>query len=115
MGRQPAGGNSRWDGKHIGWPRCNRGLAGGLGRRGMYLDLCGRRVPFQALESSSFTGFLSSYAPQLLPRVPWRDVPEAGGIAAALPHATTIVAAVCNEGVVLASDRRATAGSMISK
>jgi proteasome beta subunit len=81
----------------------------------MYLDLCGRRVPFQALESSSFTGFLSSYAPQLLPGPSWQDVPEASGIAAALPHATTIVAAVCDEGVVLASDRRATAGNMISK
>jgi proteasome beta subunit len=32
-----------------------------------------------------------------------------------LPHATTIVAAVCDRGVVLAGDRRATAGSMISK
>jgi len=81
----------------------------------MYLDLCGQRVPFQALESSSFAGFLSSYAPQLLPGMSWPDVPAAGDIAAALPHATTIVAAVCDEGVVLASDRRATAGNMISK
>jgi proteasome beta subunit len=32
-----------------------------------------------------------------------------------LPHATTIVAAVCDHGVVLAGDRRATAGSMIAK
>lgn len=81
----------------------------------MYLDLCGRRVPFQALESSSFAGFLSSYAPQLLPGMSWQDFPEANDIAAALPHATTIVAVACEEGVVLASDRRATAGSMISK
>src|ERR1700758_2755731 len=81
----------------------------------MYLDLCGQRVPFQALESSSFAGFLSSYAPQLLPGR-WGPVAPAGGVmAAALPHATTIVAAVCDEGVVLASDRRATAGNMISK
>ena len=72
----------------------------------MYWDLGGRRVPFQALESSSFTGFLSSYAPQLLP---------GAGLPDTLPHATTIVAVVCQEGVVLASDRRATAGSMISK
>ena len=81
----------------------------------MYLDLCGRRVPFQALESSSFAQFLSSYVPQLLPGASWRDVPEGSDIAAALPHATTIVAVTCDEGVVLASDRRATAGSMISK
>src|SRR6202034_3817101 len=32
-----------------------------------------------------------------------------------LPHATTIVAAVCERGVVMAGDRRATAGNMISK
>jgi len=81
----------------------------------MYLDLCGQRVPFQALDSSSFTELLSSYAPQLLPGRSWPGVPEASGIAAALPHATTIVAVACEEGVVLASDRRATAGSMISK
>jgi proteasome beta subunit len=81
----------------------------------MYVDLCGRRVPFQASGSSSFAGFLSSYAPQLLPGASWRDFPEASGPAGALPHATTIVAAVYAEGVVLASDRRATAGNMISK
>jgi proteasome beta subunit len=81
----------------------------------MYLDLCGRRVPFQALESSSFTGLLSSYAPQLLPGGSLRDFPAAKGAADALPHGTTIVAAVFDEGVVLASDRRATAGNLISK
>ena len=81
----------------------------------MYMDLGGRRVPFQALGSSSFAGFLSSYAPQLLPGGSLRDFAGAGGTAGALTHATTIVAVVCDEGVVLASDRRATAGSMISK
>jgi proteasome beta subunit len=81
----------------------------------MYLDLCGRRVPFQALGSSSFAEFLSSYAPQLLPGMSWRDFPAANDLAVTLPHATTIVAVACEEGVVLASDRRATAGSMISK
>jgi proteasome beta subunit len=81
----------------------------------MYLDLCGRRVPVQALESSSFTGFLSSYAPQLLPGGWWQDFPVASDTAGALPHGTTIVAVVCDAGVVLASDRRATAGNVISK
>ena len=81
----------------------------------MYVDLHGRRVPFEALRSSSFAGFLSSYAPQLLPGRSLRDWTGASGTAAALTHATTIVAVVCDEGVVLASDRRATAGSMISK
>jgi proteasome beta subunit len=81
----------------------------------MYLDPHGRRVPFQASGSSSFAGFLSSYAPQLLPGWSLRDVAGASGTADALTHATTIVAVVCDEGVVLASDRRATAGNMISK
>lgn len=81
----------------------------------MYLDLYGRRVPFQAFGSSSFTRFLSSYAPQLLPGGSLRGLPQASGTAGALPHATTIVAVACDEGVVLASDRRATAGNMISK
>jgi proteasome beta subunit len=81
----------------------------------MYVDLHGRRVPFQSLESSSFAGFLSAYAPQLLPGGSLRDFPEANGTAGALTHATTIVAVVCDEGVVLASDRRATAGNLISK
>jgi proteasome beta subunit len=66
----------------------------------------------------SFTHFLSSYAPELLPA---RDLgPLAGGSAAAdviknLPHATTIVAAATSSGVVMAGDRRATAGNMIVK
>ena len=81
----------------------------------MYLDMCGRRVPFRALGSSSFAELLSWYAPQLLPGASLRDFPEASDLVGALPHATTVVAVVCDEGVVLASDRRATAGSMISK
>jgi proteasome beta subunit len=36
-------------------------------------------------------------------------------VIAGLPHATTLVAAVCEHGVVFAGDRRATAGSMIAK
>ena len=81
----------------------------------MYVDMCGRPVPLQALESSSFTGFLSSYAPQLLPGGSLRDFTGANGTADALPHGTTIVAAVFDGGVLLASDRRATAGNLISK
>jgi proteasome beta subunit len=81
----------------------------------MYVDLCGRRVPFQALESSSFSGFLSSYAPQLLPGRSLPGLPGGTDAIGTLPHATTIVAMVCDGGVMLASDRRATAGNMISK
>ena len=81
----------------------------------MYFDLCGRHVPFQALESSSFAGFLSSYAPQLLPVRSLPDFPGASGMLGPLPHATTLVAVVRQGGVVLAGDRRATAGNLISK
>ena len=81
----------------------------------MYLELCGRRVSFQASGSSSFAEFLSSHAPQLLPGGSSLAFPETSGTARALAHATTITAVVCDEGVVLASDRRATAGNVISK
>jgi len=72
------------------------------------------------LQTSSFADFLASYSPGLLPgRSPGPGVPagDAGGGQAIrdLTHATTIVAATCEHGVVLAGDRRATAGSMIAK
>jgi len=69
------------------------------------------RVPPEAWQSSSFHEVLSRCAPDLLPG---RSLPGSG-IAGELPHGTTIVAAVHERGVVLAGDRRATAGSMISK
>jgi proteasome beta subunit len=81
----------------------------------MYLDLCGRQVSVQELGAESFTELLSSYAPQLLPGGSLRGFPVASGAAGKLAHATTIVAAACDGGVVLASDRRATAGNLISK
>ncbi len=75
---------------------------------------------FMGLQTSSFTDFLASHSPGLLPG---RAAPAAIGDPAPapgqairdLPHATTIVAAVCEGGVVLAGDRRATAGNMIAK
>jgi proteasome beta subunit len=78
------------------------------------------RAGFMDLQSSSFADFLTSYSPGLLPgRSPGPGVPAgdaAGGQAIRdLTHATTIVAAECEHGVVLAGDRRATAGSMIAK
>jgi proteasome beta subunit len=66
----------------------------------------------------SFTHFLSSYDPSMLPM---RDLgPLAGSsdvadVIKGLPHATTIVTVVSERGVVMAGDRRATAGNMISK
>jgi len=79
----------------------------------------GSRPPagFMDLQSSSFADFLGSHSPRLLPG--WTSgpgVPAGDGQALRdLPHATTIVAATCEHGVVLAGDRRATSGSMIAK
>jgi proteasome beta subunit len=51
-----------------------------------------------------------------MPGAPVDPDPRAPGQAVRdLPHATTIVAAICDGGVVLAGDRRATAGNMIAK
>jgi proteasome beta subunit len=92
-------------------------------------DFEGFRRPgaFMAPRISSFADFLAGYAPDLLPGAaahrspaigaegaPW--APAAGGGALTdLPHATTIIAATFDGGVVMAGDRRATAGNMISK
>src|ERR1700756_1455884 len=66
----------------------------------------------------SFTHFLSSYDPGMLPT--WDLGPLAGSsdvadVIKGLPHATTIVTVVSERGVVVAGDRRATAGNVISK
>jgi proteasome beta subunit len=90
-------------------------VAGTFGRREVDFDLWGQPVPLQALESPSLQTLLSAYAPRLLPGGSTREFPPAADTVAALPHATTIVAATCQGGVVLASDRRATAGNLISK
>jgi len=64
--------------------------------------------------TSSFADFLSSFAPELLPGAGAR---AAAGSAAAgdLPHGTTIVALAFDDGVIMAGDRRSTAGSMIAQ
>jgi proteasome beta subunit len=75
--------------------------------------------PYLSAGTSSFTDFLGTAAPELLPRAlgeaaaaaPAITVP--GSLARDLPHGTTIVAAACDRGVVMAGDRRATAGNMI--
>jgi proteasome beta subunit len=69
---------------------------------------------------SSFTDFVTNNAPHLLPgRVPEDAAPRANGamgpVTLEVPHGTTIVALVCNEGVVIAGDRRATAGNVIAQ
>jgi len=60
--------------------------------------------------TGSFTEFLADAAPHLLPG---RRSPELS--TAALPHATTIVAVTCADGVVMAGDRRATMGNIIAQ
>jgi proteasome beta subunit len=58
--------------------------------------------------SSSFAEFLAAAAPDQLPTVR----AEAAALA---PHGTTIVAATFTGGVVMAGDRRATAGNLIAQ
>ncbi|MCW2879312.1 MAG: proteasome alpha and beta subunit-like protein [Sphaerisporangium sp.] len=60
--------------------------------------------------STSFTEFLGSYAPGLLPG---RFESLAAPVGDLIPHATTIVAVNFPGGVVMAGDRRATSGNYI--
>jgi proteasome beta subunit len=71
------------------------------------------RVPaaFLAQGTSSFTDFLGSYAPELLPHR--RGIPAGASLDA--PHGTTIVAATFPGGVVMAGDRRATMGNIVAQ
>jgi proteasome beta subunit len=57
--------------------------------------------------SSSFTEFLAAASPDLLP--------NGNGASATAPHGTTIIAAAYDGGVVMAGDRRATAGNLIAQ
>ena len=61
--------------------------------------------------SSSFTEFLSSVRPELLPASRF----SAEGAGQLAPHGTTIVAATFDGGVVMAGDRRATMGNLIAQ
>jgi proteasome beta subunit len=73
----------------------------------------GARLPAAFLSSvtSSFTEFLSSHSPELLPG---RRVPPSSVITDA-PHGTTIVAVTFPGGVIMAGDRRATMGNFIAQ
>ncbi len=87
-------------------------------------DSYGRWLPgaYLSAGTSSFTDFLTVAAPDLLPQAAAgaTGVLPAGGsapspVAAGLAHGTTIVAAACEGGVVMAGDRRATAGNVIAQ
>jgi proteasome beta subunit len=60
--------------------------------------------------SSSFTDFVGTHAPHLLPSR--RSLPTGSSLEA--PHGTTIVTATFDGGVVMAGDRRATMGNIIA-
>jgi proteasome beta subunit len=73
-----------------------------------------------ATGTSSFADFLAACAPGLLPGTGHQAVRVAGGpagqgIGLGLPHATTIVAAAFDGGVIMAGDRRSTAGNLIAQ
>jgi proteasome beta subunit len=73
-----------------------------------------------ATGTSSFADFLAACAPGLLPGTGHQAAPVAGGpagqgIGLDLPHATTIVAAAFDGGVLMAGDRRSTAGNLIAQ
>jgi proteasome beta subunit len=86
------------------------------------LDYFGERftAACMATGSSSFADFLATSAPHLLPGA--SGGPQAAGQGAGpdgqhgmLPHGTTIVAADFDGGVMMAGDRRSTAGNMIAQ
>src|SRR4051812_34900076 len=66
---------------------------------------------FMSAGSSSFADFLKAYAPDLLPG---RSIHLESPVTDEVPHGTTIVASSYAGGVVMAGDRRATAGNLIA-
>lgn len=72
------------------------------------------RLPAAYLQpgTSSFSDFLAAQAPDLLPS---RHAVPSGSAEGLAPHATTIVAATFDGGVVMAGDRRATMGNIIAQ
>ena len=82
---------------------------GGQGRAGSFTP-----GSFMTARIPSFTHFLATHAPDLLPGA-LPAAPGGSDVLKDLPHATTIVAAACERGVVMAGDRRATAGNLIAK
>lgn len=64
--------------------------------------------------NSSFSEFLAATSPELLPA--GGGIPLHGSAApVAIPHGTTIVAVTFHGGVLIAGDRRATAGNLIAQ
>jgi len=72
-----------------------------------------KAAAYLTARTSSFSDFLTDSAPELLPGVRGLNVPAE--MARELPHGTTIVSTDFRGGVVMAGDRRMTAGNMIAK
>ena len=83
----------------------------------MVSDSHGTRLPgaYLSAGTSSFSDFLATAAPGLLPGAGGLTGPGSAALAADVRHGTTIVAVAFADGVVMAGDRRATAGSMIAQ
>ncbi|APC35190.1 proteasome subunit beta [Nocardiopsis dassonvillei] len=79
----------------------------------MFEGFEGGRLPaaFMSAGTSSFTEFLSSVRPEMLPG---HKLPPGSGTEHLTPDATTIVALTFPGGVLLAGDRRATQGNIIA-
>jgi proteasome beta subunit len=79
-----------------------------------YRALSGAPLPAAYLTTgtSSFTDFLRAQAPELLPG---RRVAVPVDMRSEVPHGTTIVAVSFSGGVLIAGDRRATAGNLIAQ
>jgi proteasome beta subunit len=75
----------------------------------------GASTAFSFPLKSSFADVLMSYAPHLLPGTADSTFSTPGNTKIEFEHGTTIVAVTFADGVVLAGDRRATTGNMISK
>jgi proteasome beta subunit len=72
----------------------------------------GLPTPFDA-RGSSFVETLRRYAPEAVPSVLNGELPAA--LREQLVEGTTVLAVVARDGVVMAGDRRATAGNLISR
>ncbi|MGH3934797.1 MAG: proteasome subunit beta [Pseudonocardiaceae bacterium] len=71
-------------------------------------------APYFMAGNASFSEFLAATSPELLPGRRVTGLPGSA-VPAATPHGTTIVAATFRGGVLIAGDRRATAGNFIAQ
>jgi proteasome beta subunit len=75
----------------------------------------GLPAAYLSAASSSFTDFLRTQAPELLPGAGGVGATPSPQFVSEIPHGTTIVAITYAGGVLIAGDRRATAGNLIAQ